>query len=228
VSALGILAQQWLQDKYLDDLAQLPTPPADPRNALDYLADPRTGSGINVLNLLSKNWGEAWQSIRRSDHQLFATSAAAQNRLLVTDLRPVPERLPDLGSLMDDIETVADQFVTILANIDAILALESRLLQTADHAEALEEYIHDFGYAGIVWAVVPLGPDDVHRAELTLRHLKVACRKIPADLRMLRPLVQQLADEWLVAASELNIAYFGLLYEATAREGVRGSRERPL
>jgi hypothetical protein len=221
VSALGILASRWLQEKYLEDLAQLPVPPADTRKALDYLADPRTARGVEVLDLLERNWNEVSRVIRQSDQRLFAMTSAAQNRLLIADRRPVPERLADFGSLIDDVETVAEQFETVPANIDAILAIESRLQQTADHAQALEEYIHDYGYAGIALGLVPLGPDEVNRAEHNLRHIKIACRKVPADLRKLRPLAEQLADEWRLAVWELDRAYFGLLYEATARAAER-------
>jgi hypothetical protein len=227
VGALGALAVSEFVERYLQDLAEMPLPPLDPRDTLTYLADPATQAGMQLFDMLGCDWRAAGLAVYRASDQMFAQTASGQNRLLLADRHPLPERLDDLAALMEEVGGIVTKLETIERNIDAILALEGQLEKTAAHAEALEPFVEKVLPAGIAAGVVPMHPEEAARVAQVLRHIKVGSRVVPVRIRALREVVAPLVIDWREGASELNSAYFRLAVEATISEASqRGTTNR--
>lgn len=196
--ALGFF-QAWFKDKVARDLEALPKPKIDKRGAQDFLSDPQAAGSVHLLDLFNKNLKPFGKELE-DNHRQFLTGVNLKIMLIALAVPP-EGKYQDVSNLLekaDDIDAELGEYDQLLStigeNLDAILAMESKALETKKAADDLKAFLKN-GYV-ISWLFHQgFSVEDISKMDSNLSYLSASIGLLFEDTRQTKALLARLRAE---------------------------------
>jgi hypothetical protein len=223
------LLQGAMRNKILSDLAKLPQPRLDRRGASDFLNDPATGPAMRLLDLLGKNI-KAFTAAFQPQHQKIMTTAQLQ--LVGIALLPSKttadseKRFARLDALRDEMAGYDEQLSTIQSNLEALLSVESKAMQTKAAADDLIAKLPTIievqaGLAPTLGFVPTPDVEEFSKIESNLRFISSSIGVVFSDAHAAKTVIDKAVDESATFRADLSKIWwneFGAQLAALSKE----------
>ncbi len=187
---LGLL-QDKFQEMMLRDLEKLPKPKIDKRGAEEYFRDPEQAKAMKLIDLFNKELGPFQTKIE--EHHATTSWTAALEALAAGEVTDLEDRLERLGAIQEELSVYGHDLDTVSDNVDALLEMEEKALESAEAADDLLELMQN----GLVidYLVRAIGVEGYSRAESALKYHAASVRKLFGDAHKLRKSLDRMMEE---------------------------------
>ncbi len=140
--SLGIL-QEAFKEKILADLSNLPKPEINKQGAKEFLSNPKHGKPLRIIDFLNKNFPKFEKELNEN-HLLVMTVGMLElsgiSLIKVERVEDYEKRFERLSELNDGLQKYGDLLYQVDENIEALLELETKAMESREAAEDLSEY----------------------------------------------------------------------------------------
>jgi hypothetical protein len=200
------LFQEEFKEKMLKDLANLPKPKIDKRGASEFFADPKSARSMQLIDLFNKNL-KPFQKELDDNHTLTITTAnleiMAVALMSVKTSADEEKRFERLDAIADQLQIYENQLLTVRDNLDALLKLEAKAMETKKAADDLRSLLK----SGIVidWLFRSgFSVEEIATMDSNLLHLSVSIDSLFRDAHALDDDIDRLLKEEMEMAHNVN------------------------